>query len=1114
VAKKASVNISIKKSKAIWKEVSPDDWLELLKELKPDSKWTLAGDTIKGLCPFHAETSPSFKIYLEKGFAYCFGSSCNAYYWDPIRLVAKLVKTSYPEAIRKLKNRFDIKLPSTFVKNAQQIEDNLQLKNTLLHYMNIELMEALEDPENPEFAYIKPSIDWLKRRQIPINVVHRWPVGVVPTWKRLHARLEKTEKELQVPAYEYMKECFGAPGETKHEGSLVFAHATSPTTLGRFRVRRPTKTGHEEFIVEDPFDDEVGVFGLSVFAHLGHKDINDMILYVAEGDMDAFSLIAHQLNADVDDILIIATGGKMKGDLDWLLEFGFKEIYLIPDNDKEGGGWCRRIMKENDGVARVFNWDKEKTAGQQIKDIDAAIRHYGFDVFFERLNSKDSFILNHDWLIETIKEPLDQIDPNDVRARTKKAAKYGEAIRDNAQRKVFIEAVCQTYGLDKESLLLGISAQGDTFQALSKRWGLKLAEEEYCFMSQDRFSPTLKVTAWNRKTRTLCDFAMNSPRSVEAYLVQDLGPLEDYVLEHFGQQEFLYYRNSGNRGPVKIPDAQRAKEVTRLAVAALQFGCRHTHSRDPLKTLGQGVHYLPEESSVLAVNGSRFFEGTLHTDSIIYKELKEPLYKDYTMSLETSPWSPNLKSVDDFSAGLDYNPQEIFERVKEILDIGWRFKNHDLATTFLAADVLYTTIATTFGYAVAVDVHGESITGKTTLIQILGGKAFPALRLCEATNIQAIYSEAGIRQSMQSGVRLRAFLDEFEDTDTGNRYPGKKAIQVRGILELVRAALFPGGGEMVHGTAAGKAVRSKVWFPVSVAGIFPMKETRDLNRFIHLHTVEHEGRIEPQLAISKKFSSETMAYLRRGITLCLLPRLHELIKAHEDVQQEFAYSKMQTRLKGNLLPATAILKFLGFDYKQFLLDSYKAMAEDLVSQGATTESEEIWSAILHTTVNLATFDPGNTTGAGSVGELLRDAHRADVITRSMKLGVLYLLKKKWLIVYWKKAVPNILNHSSAFRGIQSAQRLKSIADEHPHAIPKEKIKREFAKVLRPLVGPKIGVKFKPTDLSILQMEDLVDESISYTEDVVETAVKRQEMLDDIPEETAIKRGDFESEKTE
>jgi len=50
--------------------------------------------------------------------------------------------------------------------------------------------------------------------------------------------------------------------------------------------------------------------------------------------------------------------------------------------------------------------------------------------------------------------------------------------------------------------------------------------------------------------------------------------------------------------------------------------------------------------------------------------------------------------------------------------------------------------------------------------------------------------------------------------------------------------------------------------------------------------------------------------------------------------------------------------------------------------------------------------------------------------------------------------------------------------------------------------------------TIEEVEKLVDESISYTEDVVETAVKRQEMLDDIREETAIKRGDFESEKTE
>ena len=204
------------------------------------------------------------------------------------------------------------------------------------------------------------------------------------------------------------------------------------------------------------------------------------------------------------------------------------------------------------------------------------------------------------------------------------------------------------------------------------------------------------------------------------------------------------------------------------------------------------------------------------------------------------------------------------------------------------------------------------------------------------------------------------------------------------------------------------------------------------------------------------------------------------------------------------------MKFLGLDYKKFIQDFYKIMAEDLISQGATTESEQIWEALLHTSINLSAFDPDHMSGAGSIGELLKDAHRHDLLTRTMKLGVLYLPKKKWLVVHWKKAVPNILNHSPAFRGIQSAQRLKTIADEHPYAIPNDKIKKDFAKILRPLIGPKLGVRFKPTDLSILKMEDLVDENVSFTEDVIENETGRQDMLDDIPEEVPLKRGDFET----
>ena len=67
-----------------------------------------AGNSWKGLCPFHGEKTPSFHVQPDKGFYYCFGCGAKG---DAITFVRETEKLEFPEAVAYLARRAGIPLP-------------------------------------------------------------------------------------------------------------------------------------------------------------------------------------------------------------------------------------------------------------------------------------------------------------------------------------------------------------------------------------------------------------------------------------------------------------------------------------------------------------------------------------------------------------------------------------------------------------------------------------------------------------------------------------------------------------------------------------------------------------------------------------------------------------------------------------------------------------------------------------------------------------------------------------------------------------------------------------------------------------------------------------------
>lgn len=1104
----------------IWTRLTLADWLSILQEFKPDHGWSIQGDELFGCCLYHSEKTPSFHIAPEKGFAYCFGGSCKHYEHDPLRLLATVMNIGVHQVVRQLKNRYGVSFASAYTSNIAKFEENDRVKAALYQVMNLEFRDALANPTAPEFDYINNSglVPWFKQRHIPEDTVHQWPVGVMPTRERLYQRLGDEEQiaggeALRDPAYRYLEKYLAMPNEhPKCEGWLAFFYFTSPTTIGRIKLRKPSP-GHDFRIVEDPYDDEVGFFGLNMFPEL-RPMFSKTTLHVTEGDFDVLAPIAHQMSRGVSDLFIVGSGGSMVDELDHLKDFGFKDIRLLQDADEGGVGRAKAWLTNNTGVSGIFKWQEDDTA-KGVKDIDEAIRAYAFKEFFTRLLDDKSYEHNHEWAARQLTEELSKLPSGDAQARTDKAIEYGRTLKNEAERNAFVEIAVQDHGIDKQLVVKDL-APDDTESGFVTRLANAL-EDDYLFLAIDnQDGRSTRVTAWSKGRRMLQFLPTDSPVKLDAALCMDLGPLFTYTQQKTGIPEFMLTKMAGKREAptTELEQEQKLQMYYTRAVKQITKGLR---ARSRMEDVGQGVHFLPEENDedvfkVHIVNGDRFFQGEINNDKIQFKEYTSPLYEKYLFRIAGQPWSQQLKSLKDIESGNDFSPTDIYKKVYQIISTGWKFFNHELESQFIAADIMYTAVAAVFKHMVFVDITGESHSGKSSLMQIIGGNMDPAYRLCELTAVLDNYSAAGVRQ-FTSNNRLRLILDEFEDTDAGSRRPDNKALAAREILDLIRSA--SSGASTVRGTATGEAVFGKINFPMTVGGIYTMQRTQDLNRFVHIRTKQVPGCRYPLLTVQKMFSPAEMKQIRRGITLSLLPRIPQLIKTHQSIQKEFEDNQSlaagtMDRQARNFYPAATILKFVGEDYMKFMQDFSAVKSQELAAFGGTEhEYQRVWNAVLHTTINLSQHSK-ELQGMAALSTILSNRDFQGIL-KTTDLGAYFLPDRKWLIIFWQRAISGILRYNNEYRNHQNYHHLKIVADQDPRTIPREKLTPVFLKTeVWPRTG---GMAVSPDDISVINLTELLTTMVARSDDMTEPIsndeAERQKMLSDIAADIRPpKRGNF------
>jgi DNA primase len=173
-----------------------------------------AGTNWKGLCPFHAEKTPSFMVNARKGIFHCFGCGAGG---DAFGFLMRMDRLTFPEAVRALAKTAGVALPEDRGPRQDSGREELyRVMELAAQYYG----EALWRPGGER------ARQYLERRGIDAEVAKGFRLGYAPEgWDSLLGFLqaERIPAEALVTAGLAVRRESGSGHYDRFRGRLIFA---------------------------------------------------------------------------------------------------------------------------------------------------------------------------------------------------------------------------------------------------------------------------------------------------------------------------------------------------------------------------------------------------------------------------------------------------------------------------------------------------------------------------------------------------------------------------------------------------------------------------------------------------------------------------------------------------------------------------------------------------------------------------------------------------------------------------------------------------------------------------------------------------------------------------
>jgi len=312
------------------------------------------GSSYKGLCPFHADTNPSFSVNPEKKICKCFvcGSGGNA-----INFYSKIKNISYTEAIRELAKKYKI---------------NIKEYNTSTNENYEKFYQIMEDTHNffMEKIFLQDSrgaLEYLSNRGLDTNLIKEHQLGYAPPkWSELYELLNsKGYDDKDLLALGLIKKSEEGRIYDAFRNRIIFPIFSPSGRIIAFGGRTLEKENSVPKYINSPdtpiFKKGKNVYGIERAINIKNKNYSILM----EGYMDVLSANIFGFNTSIAPL-----GTALTEEQAQLIKRYSSNILLSFDMDKAGISATERasfILKSQGFNIRVLQFEGSKDPDEFLK---------------------------------------------------------------------------------------------------------------------------------------------------------------------------------------------------------------------------------------------------------------------------------------------------------------------------------------------------------------------------------------------------------------------------------------------------------------------------------------------------------------------------------------------------------------------------------------------------------------------------------------------------------------------------------------------------------------------------------------------------------------------------
>lgn len=385
-----------------------------------------AGNSYKGLCPFHNEKTPSFTVDDKKQLFHCFGCGAGG---DVVSFIMQKEGLTYPESLEYLANKAGIRIEYT---NSTY---NTNPKNKELYDINKDIMIFFYK----NLLTNREAIGYLKNRGLSGKIVNRFMLGFAKdSWDDLcnYAEYKGYDKK-DLEDLGLIKKSAKGKYYDKYRNRIIFPiinHYGQVIGFGGRAIgdQMPKYLNSPE---SDIFKKRFNLYGLNIYK----KQKKDSIILV-EGYMDVIAL-----NNRGIDYAVASLGTALTKEQAKLIKRYAENIYICYDSDDAG-------LKATDKAIEIFLDQDVKAKIISLEngmDPDEFIKENGKEAF---LKKEEEALDVYNYKYNKILDLYSNSNDNEKYEKLDLFVEFLASIKSDLTREIFTNNVSTLFNIDKNTL--------------------------------------------------------------------------------------------------------------------------------------------------------------------------------------------------------------------------------------------------------------------------------------------------------------------------------------------------------------------------------------------------------------------------------------------------------------------------------------------------------------------------------------------------------------------------------------------------------------------------------------------------------------------------------------